>query len=140
MQIFLPVPDFAETAKILDKKRLFKQLVECRQVLATMGECIVKNDGSPMKSSHIHHPIHRMWKGFAMCLRSYHNSILTECLFRGIKTTIEYLDCPYSCDYPRWFGYTEFHASHRSNLLRKNFEYYSQFGWDEPDNLEYIWY
>jgi len=35
--------------------------------------------------------------------------------------------------------YKEIHASHRSNLLRKNFEFYSKFGWKEPDNLPYIW-
>ena len=41
--------------------------------------------------------------------------------------------------YPHWLGYEPFHASHRSNLLRKDAEYYSQFGWTEPDNLPYIW-
>lgn len=27
----------------------------------------------------------------------------------------------------------------RSNLLRKDYEYYKQFGWTEPINLPYIW-
>ena len=31
------------------------------------------------------------------------------------------------------------HASHRSNLLRKDPEFYGKYGWTEPDNLEYIW-
>ena len=140
MQTFLPVSDFITTAKILDKKRLFKQLVESRQILATLGVELYKKNGERMKATHIHHPIHRMWRDFEDSLKKYHNCILTECIFRGIKTTIEYIPCSYSCDYPRWFGYTEFHASHRSNLLRKNPEYYGQFGWTEPDNLDYIWY
>jgi hypothetical protein len=40
---------------------------------------------------------------------------------------------------PHWLGDEELHASHRSNLLRKDKEYYSKFGWLEPDNLEYKW-
>jgi hypothetical protein len=39
---------------------------------------------------------------------------------------------------PPWFGEEEFHKSHRSNLLRKDYEYYSQY-FDEPSNLEYLW-
>lgn len=32
MQTFLPTPDFLETAKILDNKRLNKQIVEAYQI------------------------------------------------------------------------------------------------------------
>ena len=42
-------------------------------------------------------------------------------------------------DYPYWFGNEKINASHRSNLLRKNPEFYGKYGWTEPDNLEYIW-
>jgi hypothetical protein len=41
--------------------------------------------------------------------------------------------------YPPWLGNESFHASHRSNLLRKDFDYYSQFKWTEPTTLPYIW-
>jgi hypothetical protein len=41
--------------------------------------------------------------------------------------------------YPPWLGDEAFHASHRSNLLRKNPEWYGQFGWTEPDDLPYVW-
>ena len=40
---------------------------------------------------------------------------------------------------PPFIGNVDFHSSHRSNLLRKDFKYYSQFGWEEPINLPYIW-
>ena len=46
---------------------------------------------------------------------------------------------PIEEDLPLWFGNENFHASHISNLLRKNFEYYSQFGWKEDINLPYVW-
>ena len=40
---------------------------------------------------------------------------------------------------PHWLGDDEFHASHRSNLLRKDFEYYTKHGWvDNPDD-PYVW-
>jgi hypothetical protein len=40
---------------------------------------------------------------------------------------------------PSWLGDPQFHAAHRSNLLRKDPEYYGKFGWTEPDDLEYPW-
>jgi hypothetical protein len=44
-----------------------------------------------------------------------------------------------SFSYPDWFGNKEFHASHRSNLLRKDPEFYGKYGWTEPHDLPYIW-
>jgi hypothetical protein len=40
---------------------------------------------------------------------------------------------------PSWLGDDAVHASHRSNLLRKDLRHYSRFGWTEPDDLEYVW-
>jgi hypothetical protein len=31
------------------------------------------------------------------------------------------------------------HDSHRSNLLRKDPQWYGQFGWTVPDDLPYVW-
>ena len=36
-------------------------------------------------------------------------------------------------------GWTNLHASHRSNLLKKDPEHYGQFGWSEPHDLAYVW-
>ena len=41
--------------------------------------------------------------------------------------------------YPPWFRDDTLHASHRSNLLRKDRDYYSRFGWNEPADLPYYW-
>ena len=41
--------------------------------------------------------------------------------------------------FPPWLFNEEFHASHRSNLLRKDPEYYGKFGWKETPDLPYIW-
>lgn len=40
---------------------------------------------------------------------------------------------------PPWLGDSDFHASHRSNLLRKDPEYYGEFNWTESPDLEYVW-
>ena len=42
-------------------------------------------------------------------------------------------------DYPPWFGDERVHASHRSNLLRKDSEFYGQYGWKESSDLPYFW-
>lgn len=40
---------------------------------------------------------------------------------------------------PPWFGNAALHASHRSNLLRKDATFYGQYGWTEKDDLPYVW-
>ena len=40
---------------------------------------------------------------------------------------------------PDWLGNKKFHASHRANLLRKDYEYYSKFGWGENPKSPYVW-
>ena len=42
--------------------------------------------------------------------------------------------------YPHWLGNKSFHSSHRANLLRKDLEYYSKFGWIENPINPYTWY
>lgn len=39
---------------------------------------------------------------------------------------------------PTWMN-EEFFRSHKSNLLRKNSDYYGELYPDVPDNLEYDW-
>ena len=39
---------------------------------------------------------------------------------------------------PKWLN-NKFIRSHRSNLLRKNYEHYKQFKWNVPLDLEYVW-
>ena len=41
-------------------------------------------------------------------------------------------------DYPAWWGFEPMHASHRSNLTRKDSEHYGQYFNDKADK-PYIW-
>ncbi len=135
MQTFLPVQSFEESAKILDYQRLGKQRVETLQLLkALSGE----------KAGWANHPASKMWKGYTNALVLYGVAICNEWISRGYKDTcLEKIQVYWNDDLPsespEWMNNQEIFASHRSNLLRKNQEYYSKFNWTEPDTLPYIW-
>ena len=69
-----------------------------------------------------------MWTGYDQLLAYYHNTMIIEWIKRGYKNTMKFL--PEELDYliPSWLGDNMLHSSHRSNLLRKDFNYYSKFG------------
>ena len=133
---------FAESAAVLDKKRLLKQCVECTQILNALIPLDAGWRNQPKKGKGWrNHPAVLMWKGYEDALTVYYNTCFEEAVNkRGIKfQALTLLPVTYMYDVPPWVGNEKFHASHRSNLLRKDKEYYSQFGWTEPDNLEYVW-
>jgi Pyrimidine dimer DNA glycosylase len=160
MQTFLPFADFAKSASVLDNKRLGKQRVECLQILQTLakGEYVVDVTSHavkaeiavtgvwPRKTAWYNHPAVRMWRGYNDRLAEYSLIICDEWLKRGFKDTCRakigqlLLASPYTLGMiPNWLGNSDFHASHRSNLLRKDPIYYSKFGWTEPPTLSYVW-
>ena len=132
MQTFLPYADFEESAKCLDYKRLGKQRVEAWQIYQIVS-------GKRTKGGWINHPAVNMWRGFSNLLAYYYNDILDEWIKRGYKNTMEYIMVPPSITEPLWLGNKDFHDSHKSNLLRKDLNFYSQYGWDVPNNLDYVW-
>lgn len=138
MQTFLPYPDFVKTAKCLDYKRLCKQRLEAMQLINTT-EAI--ENGTFTKKGWQNHPARLMWLGSLNALKLYHNVMIQEWVDRGYKNNMKLLEIPaeYAIIYPRWLGDPAFHASHRSNLLRKDATYYSQFNWTEPNDLPYVW-
>lgn len=139
MQIFIPYEDFYDIANCLDKKRLFKQVVEARQILATNGVKVPKVSGGYCKPTHVNHPINPMWRDYTDALCIYHDILLEKCIDLGFNTTMGYLANTDSADCPPFIGWQPIHDTHRSNLLRKDPEHYGQFGWEVPTNLEYIW-
>jgi hypothetical protein len=146
MQTFLPLPRFRTSVACLDNKRLGKQRVECKQILLCLG--VPVGEHSPGTSSWRNHPAVRMWAGFEAALAVYAIVTCREWIKRGFNDTL----CPQFMDsyvqlrgqintnrYPPWVGDRTFHASHRSNLLRKDYRHYSKFGWREPIDLPYYW-
>lgn len=135
MQTFLPSDDFALCAMTLDRQRLGKQRVETLQIMKSLAGLGGWN----------HHPATKMWRGHEDYLMLYQIAICEEWTGRGYKDTCLWKTFDYlgqienPSTYPDWMGNEELHASHRSNLLRKDFAFYSQFNWSESDNMEYVW-
>jgi len=178
MQTFLPDSDFKTSAKILDKKRCWKQVVEAKQLLCNLHAENLPENWKLSKDyifrKRLNYPITQMWKGYEELLKHYYNIFLFHCKNEHeINTKLPFFtDCkwtifigPYSKPYdiednvfirilstskffykmntgnilPKWLGNENFHASHRSNLLRKKPEFYSKYKWKENSNNPYIW-
>lgn len=132
MQTFLPYPDFIQSVKVLDYRRLGKQRVETFQVLNVLLERTTTKGWR-------NHPVTRMWAGYEEALKLYQNFTILEWIDRGYNNNMKFEQIDHrNILLPPWFGNNEFHRSHRSNLLRKDYEYYSEY-FDEPSDLEYYW-
>lgn len=128
MQTFLPMPSLEESARCLDSKRLNKQLVECQQILKALTD--------PQAKGWVNHPVTRMWKGHEAALVAYAKACAEEWKRRGFRShrsfdRIQEMPQVGAETLPSWFGNDWFHASHRANLLRKDADFYGQFGWAE---------
>jgi len=153
---FLPYANFETSAKTLDYRRLGKQRVEALQILrANLGLTV----------GWVNHPAAKMWKGHEITLVRYGIAMCNEWRDRGFKDScldkfndllieaVNQLRGPesdvslsgaqlvanYGEEIPAWLGNKYFHRSHQSNLLRKDWSYYSKYNWDVPNNLDYIW-
>lgn len=138
MQTFLPYPSVADSLMVLDWRRLGKQRGEAKQILNAIY----------FGGGWANHSATRMWREYPLGLGMYGWMACEEWKSRGYNDATqpffeEYLksnDAFLRNDiWPWWIGDEAFHASHRSNLLRKDPEHYGQFGWEEPDDLPYVW-
>lgn len=138
MNTFLPYANFQKSAHSLDYRRLGKQRVEAWQIY----QCLTGQGSLRWKN----HPAVRMWDGYENCLLLYGVYICKEWIKRGYKDTMlgRFELCLIHAGkdklkIPKWLGNIDFHNAMKSNLLRKDKQYYSQFGWKVEDNLPYIW-
>ena len=87
----------------------------------------------------INHPAVGMWRGCEPALSAYMNAMIDEWEKRGYRNNMFRIALPPEYALPPWMGDAAFHASHRSNLLRKDPGHYRHYWPDEPDDLPYIW-
>lgn len=90
-----------------------------------------------------------MWRGHVPALTRYTLAVIDEWTARENRDAIrgdvlefapEVDGAPQDAlDLPRWLGSTEFHDSHRSNLVRKLPEHYRPMFPDVADDLPYFW-
>ncbi|MEV0161255.1 hypothetical protein B0I32_110140 [Nonomuraea fuscirosea] len=149
MQTFLPYPDFAASAAVLDPLRLGKQRVETLQVLRALT---VPGYGWR------HHPVVKMWAGYEEALVRYGlemcrhwcslgradtcaDTMTTEVTrLRGTPVIRAQAELAAAGELPPWLGDEKLHLSHRSALLRKDPGFYRPvFGDGDPDDLDYVW-
>jgi hypothetical protein len=134
VQTFLPYADFAESARCLDDVRLGKQRVEAFQIVRSL-------DG--ITQGWRHHPAVKMWRGYEGALVEYGLAMCREWTSRGRADTVHDKLLAHARPRPNprppWLGDPALHASHRSNLLRKDAEFYRRWGWTEPPDLPYVW-
>tara|TARA_R110000824_G_scaffold351725_3_gene538762 strand:+ start:779 stop:1204 length:426 start_codon:yes stop_codon:yes gene_type:complete len=139
MQTFMTSYDYTIVAEQLDYRRLGKQRLEGLQ---THNQLTKGKGGFP------HHPINAMWQGFEPSLAEYTNAMINEWIKRGYKNTMELISCCsdwkgyVECNHkkPQWVYNAALHRSHKSNLLRKDYLYYSKYyDTNIPIDLPYIW-
>lgn len=130
MQTFLPYADVEKSVACLDNKRLGKQRVEAYQILKALKD---------PSYGWQHHPATKMWRGYEEGLKHYMNACIKEWIRRGFKNSMKLEHISFPVLMPPWVGDEKVHASHRSNLLRKDPVFYGKFGWSETSDLPYIW-
>jgi hypothetical protein len=160
MQTFVPLTEsYDDIAKVLDNKRLNKQALEGWQILMVLLELDPQGEFRPAKGWK-NHPAVKMWRGYEMDLYVYIQAMVKEWKSRGYNSTIgdkaratilramdlEIVKGPSTP--PPWVRnmslFKDVASSHRTALLSKDYEWYSQFGWGEdpghrPDTYDYIW-
>jgi len=129
MQTFLPYPDFEESAKALDTKRLGKQRVEAMQLLDALR---IRQDWEPLAPAQIrNHPACLMWRNYETVL--YYYGIKVCEVWRGqghvdnVVHKLVRMRLPFgTARTPWWYGLKEYHKSHRISLLWKDFNFYKK--------------
>lgn len=139
MQTFIPYADFYDSAQVLDRQRLGKQRVETLQILNALAG---------LSKGWVNHPATKMWRGYEPALVQYGITICHEWQMRGYQDSCEEKIWNVSKSFrpnkgfvmlPTWWGDDRVHDSHKSKLMQKDSEWYSQFNWSVPLDLDYVW-
>ena len=148
VQTFLPYPDFAASAEVLDGKRLGKQRVEVLQILRALTR---------EQYGWKRHPAVRMWRGCVEGVGAYGLAICREWAARGGADTVSASiaddlvaaglpavprtqpELARAVALPAWLGDERVHDSHRAALVRKDPERYRALFPDVDPELPYFW-
>lgn len=151
MQTFLPFADFEASAKSLDKKRCWKQVVEAKQIINVL-------EGK--STAWQNHPAVKMWVGYTDLLKHYYNIFLHHCLeVHKVNTEMNFMNNNYSVqspDFPGylivkesirypltpfWLGNDDFHRAMRARLIEKDEAFYLPKFPDDKDfnGGKYFW-
>ncbi len=147
MQTFLPYPDFEQSARALDTKRLGKQRVEVIQIVRALTR---------PGYGWANHPAVLMWKGYEEALGRYGlvccevwlelgfgdtcaGTITADLAESGVAEIRSQPALQEVGAVPPWLGDDAVHLSHRSALVQKEPDVYRQRFPDTPADLPYFW-
>lgn len=151
MITWLPYPVFYDSVHCLNDYHLGRVMFEAGVILDHLV-------GTGHEKVWKRHRASIMWRGYESALGFYWSLSVREYADRGrismravpydfrhdyTTNTLHYAADKFvpldQIEYPEWLGNEDFHASHRSNLLRKDKDFYSLYRWGEPDDLPYLW-
>lgn len=135
MQTFMPFGTVTESAAVLDDVRLNKQRIEAKQIYQVLtGETRAWR----------HHPAVGMWRDRLSALADYGYLMCREWSSRGGRDDAglgawfdERRDPEVSL--PEWTGHPDVQLSHRSNLIRKDPEFYRPRFPGVAAGMPYLW-
>jgi hypothetical protein len=147
VQTFLPYPDFAASAAVLDTARLGKQRVEALQVLRAL---------TYPSYGWKRHPAVRMWAGYARGVASYGlavcaawttqgrpdtcaETIVADITAAGLASPLSQAELAALHELPPWLGDDRVDDSYRAALVRKDPAFYRSIFPDADPALPYFW-
>jgi len=162
MQTFLPYPSFKDSVNCLDTKRKGKQRVESLQILINLLSGIkdtwINHPAAKMWKNYEYYLCEysieccKSWisDGYKDTLLNNFNALLhadknyliksKSPFYTKIEKILRWHTKPLEkTEKPFLLRIDEFHNSHKSALLHKNYEYYKQFNWNIEPKLEYFW-
>lgn len=110
MNVFIPYKDVKKVAKVLDKKRLNKQILECDQLLRAIE---YRKNPIGDKPGYVNHPCTIMYQNHADWLAWYRD------VLKGIDGTEPIR--------PHFLDFTELIFAHRARLYQKDNNHYERF-------------
>jgi hypothetical protein len=118
VNVFIPLSDPVEIAKVLDDKRLGKQRVEAKQIITIIS-------GDAKSNAWANHPVVLMWKDYLDELKYYYDIMIFEWIRRGYKNTMPLYSTKNKKIRMPWFMHCKpVILSHQASLLRKNYAHY----------------
>lgn len=147
MQTFLPYPDFEDSARALDAKRLGKQRVEVIQIVRALTR---------PGYGWANHPAVLMWRGYEEALGRYGlvccevwsglgfgdtcaATITADLSAAGVAPVRSQPELRLAGAVPPWLGDDAVHLSHRSALVQKDPGFYEPRFPGTPADLPYYW-
>ena len=140
MMTFLPYPSFVESADCLDWQYSHNRLNNQINEAFVLAQYLL---GIRDEKHYRHNPhVLNMWRGYELVLIDYtvcclltwerkKKHINQERHEKVISLQSIAINNGYKLRIPPWLGNEKLHSSHRSALLGKLPEWYSQFGWSE---------